>query len=223
MSKFLLTDKYIAIELESPVSYWGTTIPYDTETISIPSVPAWITITNDAVAKVLTIEFAPTVAGSYGAYSFTAFNLYVEVTAQFFQTIDACCTGDYFNIGWFNRLGGWQNWTFDCKRIYQIDGSDAKTFVNDLTIKYNDVNDVYQAVEVVSDMLNRKHLDWIATLGYSIQAFLYNPTTTLFDIPILIDRKSVSKYDKGGLGEQMFPFPYSFRFIYSKKLLVQSQ
>ncbi len=223
MSKFTLSDKYVAIELESPVSYWSTTIPYDTETISIPSVPAWITITNDTVAKVLQIDMSPTAAGSYGAYDFTAFNLYITVTASFFSTIDACCTGEYFNIGWYNRLGGWQNWSFNCKRVYQIDGSSAKTFTDDLTIKYNDVNDVYQAVEVLSDMLNRNHLDYVATLSYSIQAFLYNTTTLAFDIPILIDRQSVSKYDRYGLTHQQFPFPFTFRFIYAKRMLVQNQ
>ena len=221
--KYKLTDKYITVELQSPASAWTTVIPYDTATISVPTVPAWITVTNDTTNKILTLEFDPSSTGSF-SYDFGAFMVYVEVisTANFFTEIESCCT-DSLNITWLNRLGGWQNWNFACKRMFQIEGSAAKTFVNDITVKYSDINDVFQAVEVMADVFNRKQLDYIATLSYSIQAFLYNSDTQEFDIPILIDRKSFTKYDKYGLNQQQFPFPFTFRFIYAKKLLIQTQ
>lgn len=221
--KYKLTDKYITVEIQSPSSYWVTVIPYDTATISIPTLPAWITATDDGTNKILTLEFEPTVA-SETSYDFDAFTVYVSVvsTTTMFPSIEACCT-DSLNIGWFNRLGGWQNWNFACKRMYQIEGENSKTFVNDITLKYSDINDVFQAVEVMADVFNRKQLDYISTLSYSIQAYLFNSATSEFDIPILIDRKSVTKYDKYGLGEKQFPFPFQFRFIYAKKLLIQTQ
>lgn len=221
--KYKLTDKYITVEIQSPSSYWVTVIPYDTATISIPTLPAWITATDDGTNKILTLEFEPTVA-SETSYDFGDFTVYVSVvsTTTMFPSIEACCT-DSLNIGWFNRLGGWQNWNFACKRMYQIEGENSKTFVNDITLKYSDINDVFQAVEVMADVFNRKQLDYISTLSYSIQAYLFNSATSEFDIPILIDRKSVTKYDKYGLGEKQFPFPFQFRFIYAKKLLIQTQ
>ena len=225
MSKYLLTDKYVSIQLETPTGYWVTTIPYDTETISIPTVPAWISIVNDTVSKILTITFTPTAAGSYGAYDFTAFDLYVSVVANtsFYTTIDACCTGEPLNIAWLNRLGGWQNFNFNFKRSYEIRGGQAKTFVNDLTTKYADVNDVYNAIDVDAEMLNRNQINYVSTLLYSVQAFLYNSDTAAFDIPILIDRQSFTKYDRYGITQMQFPFPFQFSFIFAKKLLIQTQ
>ena len=52
--KYKLTDKYITVEIQSPSSYWVTVIPYDTATISIPTLPAWITATDDGTNKILT-------------------------------------------------------------------------------------------------------------------------------------------------------------------------
>lgn len=211
------------MELTSPTGFWVTVIPYDTETISIPSVPAWIAIVNDTGDKTLTITFTPTAAGSFGAYAFTAFNLYVVVTASFYLSQSNCCTGEPMNIAWLNRLGGWQNFSFNCSRTYEIDGASAKTFVNDLTIKYSDINDVYDAVAVDADLANRTEINLVATLKYAVQAFLYNTDTLEWDIPILIDRDSFPKYDRYGLKQMQFPFNFTFRFIYATKLLIQTQ
>lgn len=221
MSKYLLSDKHIEVKLQSPSSYWSIRIPYDTATISIPTVPAWIDITD--ADDELFIVFTPTVAGEYGAYDFGAFMMYVNVTASIFTVIDSCCTGEPINIGWYNRLGAFQSFNFNHRRTYGIEGGSASTFLNDLTIKYNDVNDVYQAVDVDADMYNRKQIDYVATLRYSIQAFIYNSVTDAWDIPILIDRGSFIKYDRYGVNEQQFPFAFKFRFIYADKILVQTQ
>lgn len=200
-------------------SAWGTN-PDGTSTYTIkPTVPSWITISDNTTDNIITFTFTSPTTGEYGAYDFKAFSLYITVVAAQYIEIPSCCTGN-LNIAWLNRLGGWQNWNFLKKRTFTVDVGTGTTFeTSDNIMYYSGIAGVYEGEEVVADVFSKDWYDVLATLKYSIQAFAYNEDTLAFDIPIILDLESFSKYSNNGGNKITF----SFKFRYAEKLLVQIQ
>lgn len=199
-------------------------IYYGDNSITIPSAPTGVTFTDDnPTDDWLRIQVNGSTA-SDSTSDFVAFSLVIDVVplASSVVEIPTCCDENAISICWLNQIGGWQSWTFRRVRTYSIEVGDisAQTFVSGLTKKYASIGDVYEGESVSFQVTSKAQIDALATLKYSIQAFVYNSETEEFDIPILLNRESFNKYSNG-LRDKVFDF--SFKFIYAEKLSIQTQ
>lgn len=220
-----LTDKHFYL-LKTATGSITHYIYYGDNTIDMtpsPALPAWIVATDETDAEGrdrIKLVFSPATAGSFGPYDFGDLNVYVTVVALRFTELDACCDSDTLNIAWFNRLSGWQNWDFRRKRTFEINSQgDAKVFTNDLTKYFSQLPDKYSGELVSANLTRQQYVDITSTMKYSIQAYVYNTVTSAYDIPIMIDQDSFPKY----FDRQRAFINFSFRFIYSERINVQTQ
>ena len=126
------------------------------------------------------------------------------------------CTPYDINIVWLNRAGGWSSYCFKGKKTYQVQIGNKSTFkdANGL-LKYYKVEDVFDAIAVLSGEIPVSHSPFIKGLKYSIQAFI---KWTGGFIPILIEDKDFDLYTDGdGL------MRYDIQVKYSSEKLIQSQ
>jgi hypothetical protein len=131
---------------------------------------------------------------------------------------DNCCDNQC-NIAWLNLQGGWQNYIFTGIKTFEVDQDNGNTFKTlNKTIKWSERKEVYNAVVCTTGNIPKAHVDYLDSLRYSIQAFLYNSTTNAFDIPILIDSDSFVKYTS-----RQKLFDVSIRFLKAKEIQVQRQ
>jgi hypothetical protein len=131
---------------------------------------------------------------------------------------DNCCDNQC-NIAWLNLQGGWQNYIFTGIKTFEVDQDNGNTFKTlNKTIKWSERKEVYNAVVCTTGSIPKAHVDYLDSLRYSIQAFLYNSTTNAFDIPILIDSDSFVKYTS-----RQKLFDVSIRFLRAKEIQVQRQ
>lgn len=199
--------------------YYGDNTVDDTPA----GLPGWIVVTDETDAEGrdrLKLVFSTTTAGTFGPYDFGDLNVTVEVVALRFTELAGCCDDQTLNIAWFNRIGGWQSWQFRRKRTFEITSQgDAKVFTNDLTKYYSELPDKYSGELVSANLNSQQYVDVCAAMKYSLQAYVYNDDTDAFDIPILIDQESFPKY----FDRQKLFIPFSFRFIYSERLNIQTQ
>lgn len=163
-------------------------------------------------------------ANQVGSYSFTftieqePFEIQINVTQCIEDFYDNCCTFDC-NIAWLNRQGGWQNYIFTGIRTYEIEQESGSTFKTiDKVKKWAEKTEVFEAVICTTGNVPRSHIDYIDSLRYSIQAYLFNEQTQKFDIDILLDSESYTKYTS----RQKF-FDVAIRFLKTKEIIIQSQ
>lgn len=126
------------------------------------------------------------------------------------------CTPQDINIVWLNRAGGWSSYCFKGKKTYQVQIGNKSTFkdANGL-LKYYKVEDVFDAIAVLSGEIPVSHSPFIKGLKYSIQAFI---KWTGGFIPILIEDKDFDLYTDGdGL------MRYNIQVKYSSEKLIQTQ
>jgi hypothetical protein len=199
-------------------------IYYGDNSITIPSPPTGVTFTdNNPSADWLRIQVNGSTA-SDSTNDFVLFSLVIDVVAlaDSVTSVSTCCDTETLYMTWFNQIGGWQSWAFRRKRSFTIEigNKAAQTFVSGLTQKYASMGDVYEGEIVNFDITSRPQINAISTAKYSIQAYVYNSETEEFDIPILIDRDSFTKYSNG-LRDKVFNF--NFKFIYAEKLSIQTQ
>lgn len=201
-----LTTRYYEI-----CELWSDAIYYDTATVTIGALPAWITGTLDLANTVMNLEFDPdgVTAGTY-TYDMGDFNIVVTVKAACSTDLPACCT-DAVQVRWLNREGGWQNMYFDRVRKYEIRAGGAQTFKNDLTVKYSSMGSVFEGERLKIDVLTKAQYDYLIGLKYSIQAFIGTD-------PILIDQESFPKYERSTR-----IYEIGFSFIYAKEKSIQGQ
>lgn len=147
----------------------------------------------------------------------------IEWTIELFVIADTlslynnCCGG--MNIAWLNIQGGWQNYQFNGIKTYQVDIDSSRQFkTSGLIQKHSQIEGVYNGELISSGDIPRSHVDILDGLKYSIQAFLYNDDTGAWDIPILVDIGSFTKYKS----RDKF-FEVRLKFIYAEEILVQSQ
>jgi hypothetical protein len=185
--------------------------------------PEWVTLTYSGEYVNGFIINPPT----EGSYSFT-FETEGEETIEYEVEInisncnqiayDNCCDNQC-NIAWLNLQGGWQNYIFTGIKTFEVDQDNGNTFKTlNKTIKWSERKEVYNAVVCTTGSIPKAHVDYLDSLRYSIQAFLYNSATNAFDIPILIDSDSFVKYTS-----RQKLFDVSIRFLKAKEIQVQRQ
>lgn len=185
-----------------------------------PSVPGWVTYSG--AVDVFGVQVIITNAPGEGTfiYDFGQFTLKIFVNADCFTTYDPCCrNNNYFNISWINIYGGRQNYIFD--GVYTLEGRQeggSLTFEKDFTLKYSDTGDNYDGVICTVKDIPFAHIATIWSLKNAPQAWLWNFTTERFDIPIIIDRESITKRKS----RDRF-FNVSIRFRYAEKIRIQTQ
>lgn len=126
------------------------------------------------------------------------------------------CTPNDITIVWLNRAGGWSSYCFKGRKTYQVQIGNKSTFkdANGL-LKYYKVEDVFDAIAVLSGEIPISHSPFIKGLKYSIQAFI---KWTGGFIPILIEDQSFDLYTDGdGV------MRYDIQVKYSSEKLIQTQ
>lgn len=190
--------------------------------------PAWFAFVDGA--EVLGIQTytgyqftAPASLGTYDIF-FTTFDLaityYVRVNVVIGQyTLANNCCGDR-NIAWFTIQGGWQNYIFSGVTTFQVQAGKEKTFkTSGYVSKYSEISDVFDGEIVTTGDIPKSHVDVLATLKLkTVQAYLLNDETGLWDIPILIDRESFTKYKSN---DKLFEV--RLKFLYAEEILIQTQ
>ena len=215
----ITSKRYLTIaELAGTLTYY---VYYGSETISLPSVPSGITLTDATPsAGYFRVQITSTTLGVFSnSYVYATvdgvdYKLYFDVVGidTRFKIVPACCDR---NIAWFNRYGGFQNWAFSRKRTdgINIEG-DEGIFENDLTLTTSDVGKVYP-VESIDVLIGKNHIDVVSKLKYSIRHYLYNDTTGAFDTQIKVVRESFDKYNNVN---RYFDFGFQY---YKERLQVQ--
>lgn len=167
-------------------------------------------------------------APAVGSYSvtFTEFaggneviwTIILNVLVDRYNVFQNCC-GDR-NIVWLNIYGGWQNYIFTGIKTFQIEGGKDNQFkTSGYVAKYSEISGVYDGELLTTGDIPKSHVDILDGLkAKSIQAFLFNEDTQAWDIPILIDRGSYTKYKS----RDKF-FEVRVKFIYAEEVLIQSQ
>lgn len=129
------------------------------------------------------------------------------------------CCNNSINVGWFNRLGGWQNYPFSGVKTFEVEIDDTTTFKNfDRVKKYSEIKGVYTGEIVSTGNVPQSHADYLDSLRKSIQAFVYNEETYAWDLPILVDVGSYVKYTSR---DKMFDI--RVRFLYATEQIIQTQ
>lgn len=142
----------------------------------------------------------------------------ITVTSCVEEYAPRCCDNVY-NIGWLSPEGGWKNYFFIGKATTGVDqdkGSDYKDADN--TLKWSQVENVYDTVIVGTSLIPKDHVDYTKSLRYAIQAYIYDTSTGTWSIPIVINRDSFQLYRRG---DKLFEF--SLEFKYAVELVVQTQ
>lgn len=215
----ITSKRYLTIaELAGTLTYY---VYYGSETISLPTVPSGITLTDATPsAGYFRVQITSTTLGVFSnSYVYATvdgvdYKLYFDVVSidTRFKIVPACCDR---NIAWFNRYGGFQNWAFSRKRTdgIEIEG-DEGIFENDLTLTTSDIGKVYP-VESIDVLIGKNHIDVVSKLKYSIRHYLYNDVTGAFDTQIKVVRESFDKYNNVN---RYFDFGFKY---YKERLNVQ--
>ncbi len=185
--------------------------------------PSWVTLTYNGIYVNGFVINPPT----QGSYSFTfetvngeTIEYEVDIIVSNCNSVayDNCCDNQC-NIAWLNPQGGWQNYIFTGIKTFEVQQNDGETFKTlNKTIKWSERKDVYNAVICSTGNIPKSHVDYLDTLRFSVQAYLFNATTNLFDIPILLDSDSFTKYTT-----RQKLFDISVRFIKAKEIVIQRQ
>lgn len=155
--------------------------------------------------------------------TFATYLIEVVVVADIIaRPVEICCQKKEHNIAWFNKEGGWRNWIFDGVRTSKLKMSNDNTFKEldddgDLTTKYSERSEIFDA-EICSAIVTCSQLEYLDSLRESIQAYKYNSEDDSFNIAVLLDSKSVTKYKS----KDKF-FEVKISFIYAKEKLIQTQ
>lgn len=153
------------------------------------------------------------------------YNIIIVVSAQIIAIpVEVCCVEKkQCNIAWLPREGGWVNWIFTGIRTVKVKMKRANTFkqldeCGDLALKYSERPDIYDALICTSGDITLTQTEYLDSLKESIQAFAYNDDNGRFDIPVLVDSKSYTKYKT----KDKF-FEVKVSFIFATEIKVQTQ
>lgn len=215
---------YKTYQLE-PNQFISETLP-NSRLFSVSGTADWFTpIVNPFLSNLIGYEItAPATLGSYSV-TFTelvdgdvvTWTIIVNVIADTLSLYSNCC-GDR-NITWYNIQGGWQNYIFTGIKTFQVEVNGSKQFkTNEYISKHSQIEGVFDGEVITSGDIPRSHVDALDGLKYSIQAFLYNTDTLAWDIPILVDVGSFTKYKSNDKFYEV-----RLKFIYATEILVQTQ
>ncbi len=196
--------------------------PNGEQLINNSTLPAWIT--NNTIGSYTQFwSLSPTSTGTY-YYNASAYlrNTYqgdaaitVVVVDSLYEEIDNCCSDQNVNIVWLNRQGGRGNFIFTQRRDFKVNIGDKKTYITKDIKRYSEINKVYNATTVYATGLSLNQIDFLDTLRYSIQAWVF--VNEVF-IPIILD---VESFDKYNTKENMYDI--SITFNYAEQLNIQRQ
>ena len=195
--------------------------------------PAWLTLVYELPS---TSYFTFTAFDTPGVYSVVLTDdnepeadfIVITITVTDCSIQPICVKGNcQTNIAWLNTHGGWSSYVFGSTKNRKINGREIG---GEITYKKYDANtgsvyeyttqttDVSASVQVISGFIPIAHLNFVEQLKYSVQAYLWNDDTSAFDIPVKIDKQSFELFRCGNGFAQ-----FSFKFIYSERINVQSQ
>lgn len=137
------------------------------------------------------------------------------VVENLFDEIDNCCSDDNVNIVWLNRQGGRGNFIFSQRKDYNVEVGKKNTYITNDIKKYAEIKNVYNGMKVYATGLTLNQIDFLDTLRYSIQAWMFKNNNF---IPILLDVDSFEKYNTK---ENMYEI--SLSFIFAEQLNIQRQ
>lgn len=218
-------DRVIRVEKNVPTNRsFGTDglYPNGEEIVITSTLPAWIT-NNTINYKTQTWDItAPTINTYYYFGDVSLRNEYkgaaiitVEVVESLYEEIDNCCSDENVNIVWLNRQGGRGNFIFTQRKDFNVEIGKTNTYQSYDIKRYSEIKNVYNGCKVYATGLSLNQIDFLDTLRYSIQAWVYVNETF---IPILLDIGSFEKYNTK---ENMYEV--SLSFIYAERLNIQRQ
>lgn len=130
-----------------------------------------------------------------------------------------CPADDVANISWLNPAGGWSTYIFAGLLTKSVSMGGNTTFKDsDKVLKYASRTDTYISRVVTTGYIPKEHVDYLRTLRYAIQAYLYNELTGLWDIPIIIEPDSFDEYDN-----KQNLYEVRLKFNYATELTIQRQ
>ena len=196
--------------------------PNGGEIIISSTLPAWIT-NNTINSRTQTWDITAPSVNTYYYYGNVylrnefkgAATITLQVVESLFEEVDNCCSDENINIVWLNRQGGRGNFIFTQRRDFKVNIGDKKTYITKDIKRYSEINKVYNAVTVYATGLSLNQIDFLDTLRYSIQAWVF--INEVF-IPIILD---VESFDKYNTKENMYDI--SITFNYAEQLNIQRQ
>ena len=166
---------------------------------------------------------APATLGTYDYYFADllspagSYYIRINVVVGDYSLINNCC-GDR-NLAWLNIQGGWQNYIFTGIKTFQVEVNGSKQFkTNEYISKHSQIEGVFNGEVITSGDIPKAHVDALDNLKYAIQVFMYNEETEAWDIPLLVDVGSFTKYQS----RDKF-YEVRLKFIYATEILVQTQ
>lgn len=130
-----------------------------------------------------------------------------------------CPANAIANVAWLNPAGGWSTYIFAGMLTKGVDVGKASTFKDRNRVKkYAERKDAYITRVVTTGYIPKPQVDFLRTLRYAIQAFLYNDNTSAWDIPIMLESENFDEYDNK---QQLFEV--RIKFSYATELFIQSQ
>lgn len=196
--------------------------------LTMEAAPSWFTF-NTGVGPLTSWTYTIGVNAPLGVYSLVV----VDAANIFYGTIEISITTTCFvvyNPCWapYDRLlnilwrlpseSGWRNFIFAGKKGYGVEVGSANTFEDENGVsKFISIEDVHDQVDAASGNIPKEFADYLKTLRYSIQAYVWIPLDGVYK-EILIDKGSFKLYKD----DDIF-YSYDFSFIYGAKLLVQHQ
>lgn len=139
----------------------------------------------------------------------------VIVVDELYEIIDNCCSDENINIVWLNRQGGRGNYIFSQRKDFNVEVGKKNNYIKNDIKKYSEIKNVYNGMKVYATGLTLNQIDFLDTLRYSIQAWVY--VNQIF-IPIFLDIDSFEKYNTK---ENMYEI--SLSFIFAEQLNIQRQ
>lgn len=215
-----------------PGTFISENIDFLAEQGANPSPPSWFDwVINDALGFDALVAFsftAPNIPATFEIFFVSHFDhsqgykIIINVQSDDFDVYSNCCETEanpHRNIAWYNIQGGWQNYIFTGIKTFRVEVGGNKQFkTNQLVSKHQRIEGVFNGEIITAGDIPKSHVDYIDGLRYSIQAFLYNSITQTWDIPILIDLETFTKYET----RDKF-FDVRLKFIYAEEILVQTQ
>ena len=190
------------------------------------SLPAWIT--NNTINSFTQFwSLAPTSINTYNYYADVylregQFNQYkgialitVIVVESLFEEIDNCCSDENVNIVWLNRQGGRGNFIFTQRKDFNVEVGKKSTYITNDIKRYSEIKNVHNGFKVYATGISKNQIDFLDTLRYSIQCWLYINDSF---IPLILDVGSFEKYNTK---ENMYEI--AMNFLYAERLNIQRQ
>lgn len=208
-------------------SYWKCEDPIIEVLFTWTSLPDWFHPINHGTEEepyyVFDFEFTPDTTGTFtitisGEEGFTG-TITINVT-DCGDGYNHCPDGDDMNIAWFNRASGWNNYIFHGEKTKGVETGKASTFKNsDMVLKYAERVGVFDQWILTTDNVPKPHIDYLDGLrGKTIQAFMWNDSTNLWDIPIFV---IFGSYNSWQSKDQLFKA--SVRILLAEEIIIQKQ